>query len=173
MDLWKTGEKSMPRILAVDPGKATGIAVLEWFPDVKLDIPIAKDPKLTLSQECQMKEFAPVIREVLRCFVPDRTEKLYVVCERFVINAATVRNTQAPYSLEMIGVLKQIMLDFGIDPDTLIFQSPADAKSMFPNPALKKLGYWHKGEDGHANDAIRHALLRAVKLGWKPRRLLE
>jgi hypothetical protein len=155
------------RILAVDPGKATGIAVLDWF------TPLETEPRLVLSQECQMREFAPVIREVLSNSLLSESTELVIVCERFVINAATVRNTQAPYSLEMIGVLKQIMLDYNLDPDALILQSPADAKSIFPNPALKKLGYWHKGDDGHANDAIRHALLRAVKLGWKPRRLLE
>ena len=72
-----------------------------------------------------------------------------------------------------IGILKQIMLDCGIDPESIIFQSPADAKAMFDNPKLKKLEYWHKGGEGHALDAIRHGLLRCVKLGWKPLRLLQ
>jgi hypothetical protein len=44
---------------------------------------------------------------------------------------------------------------------------------MFTNQALKKLGYWHTGGDGHALDAIRHGLLRLVKAGWIPRALLE
>jgi hypothetical protein len=32
---------------------------------------------------------------------------------------------------------------------------------------------WHKGGEGHANDAIRHALLKLVKSGWKPKVLLK
>jgi hypothetical protein len=59
------------------------------------------------------------------------------------------------------------------DPERIVFQSPADAKAMFPNEALKKVGAWHVGGEGHANDAIRHALLRLVKTGWKPRVLLD
>jgi hypothetical protein len=44
---------------------------------------------------------------------------------------------------------------------------------MFPNPALKHLGIWHKGGEGHANDAIRHGLLALVKTGWIPKELLS
>lgn len=102
-----------------------------------------------------------------------RSIPLEVVCERFTINAQTVRNTQAPYSLEQIGILKQCLMDIGVAPDDIYFQSPADAKAMFTNEKLKKLGYWHKGGEGHALDAIRHGLLRLVKSGWKPVKLLD
>jgi hypothetical protein len=64
-------------------------------------------------------------------------------------------------------------MDAGRNADDIYFQSPADAKAMFPNPQLKKLGYWHRGGEGHALDAIRHALLRLAKTGWKPVKLLE
>jgi hypothetical protein len=65
------------------------------------------------------------------------------------------------------------MMDIGREPDDIYFQSPADAKAMFDNPKLKKLDYWHKGGEGHALDAIRHGLLRLVKIGWKPLDLLK
>jgi hypothetical protein len=98
---------------------------------------------------------------------------LEVACERFTINAQTVKNSQSPYSLEQIGILKQCMLDAGRQADDIYMQAPADAKAMFPNEALKKLGYWHRGGEGHALDAIRHGLLRLVKSGWKPVSLLQ
>jgi hypothetical protein len=44
---------------------------------------------------------------------------------------------------------------------------------MFPNEALKKLEYWHRGGAGHALDAIRHGLLYLAKNGWTPRKLLQ
>jgi hypothetical protein len=65
------------------------------------------------------------------------------------------------------------MLDHKMPTESIIFQSPADAKAMFPNEKLKKIGYWHKGGEGHALDAIRHAVLRLAKSGWIPAKLLD
>jgi hypothetical protein len=65
------------------------------------------------------------------------------------------------------------MLDYGRAPDDIFFQSPADAKAMFTNEKIRILDYWHRGGEGHALDSIRHALLRLVKSGWKPVKLLE
>jgi hypothetical protein len=121
------------------------------------------------SGEYQQHEYASPIREALATVQGD----LEVVCERFTINAQTLRNSQSPYSLEQIGILKQCMLDAGRKAEDIVFQAPADAKAMFPNEALKFLEYWHRGGEGHALDAIRHALLRLVKLGWKPIKLLN
>jgi len=165
MDQWKRGVKNMFKyVLSVDPGKATGVALLCLAKD--------KEPEIMFSGETQPDEFAGVIRHLLEDFTEDYSA-LIVVCEKFTINAQTVRNSQAPYSLEQIGVLKQILQDFGIDRDSIVWQMPVDAKKMFPNEALKTLGVWHKGGEGHANDALRHALLRLVKGGWIPRKLLE
>ncbi len=151
-------------ILSVDPGKASGIALFEFER--------GDEPKLIWSGEYQMREYAAPIREAIS-YAKESEVTLDVVCERFIINAQTVRNSQAPFSLEQIGILKQLMLDGGLDPDSLAYQSPADAKKMFPNEALKKLDYWYRGGDGHALDAIRHGLLRTIKFGWSPRRLLQ
>ena len=151
-------------ILSVDPGKATGIAFFSQR--------TGEEPRLVSSFEAQPEEFAEVVRNMLTDL--DRQfDNLQVVCEKFTINAQTVRNSQAPYSLEQIGVLKQILQDFGLDREKIVWQMPADAKRMFPNEALKKLEYWHKGGEGHAIDAIRHGLLRLVKTGWIPRQLLQ
>jgi hypothetical protein len=148
-------------ILAVDPGKATGMALFTFE--------TGQEPVLVWSGEFQQEDYAKPIREALATVQGD----LEIVCERFTINAQTVKNSQAPYSLEQIGILKQCLMDAGRPADDIYLQSPADAKAMFPNPALKKLGYWHRGGEGHALDAIRHGLLRIIKSGWKPTKLLE
>lgn len=149
-------------VLAVDPGKATGLAFFM--------IPTGAEPVIVWTAEVDYKDYASHIREAYAV----AGGCLEVACERFTINAQTVKNSQAPFSLELIGVLKQIMLDHGDDPDVdLRLQAPADAKAMFPNPQLKKLDYWHKGGEGHALDAIRHGLLYLVKTGWKPVALLK
>jgi len=151
-------------VLAVDPGKASGIALFAFID--------GQDPELMWSGEYQQDEYARPIREALADAMM-RSIPLEIVCERFTINAQTVKNSQAPYSLEQIGILKQCIMDMGMPADDIYFQSPADAKAMFTNEKLKKLGYWHKGGEGHALDAIRHGLLRLVKSGWKPVNLLN
>lgn len=152
-------------ILAVDPGKATGIAIMSWNPDLD------REPELLDSKEVQSKDFADEI-ELAFNYNKNKFEDFYVACESFTINAQTAKNSQAPWSLENIGVLKHLCRRAGYDPSNIAFQPPVNAKNMFPNPALKTLGYWHRGGEGHANDAIRHGLLRLVKVGWKPVRLL-
>ena len=153
----------MKLVLAVDPGKASGVALFEYD---------GGEPRLILSGEYQMREYAKPIRDAIT-MSRDKNVPIDIVCERFTINMQTVKNSQAPYSLEQIGILRQIMLDNEIDPESIIFQSPSDAKGMFANDKLKKLEYWHRGGDGHALDAIRHGLLRFVKTGWKTMRLLQ
>jgi len=154
-------------ILSVDPGKTSGVALLLWNGN-RDDI-----PDLVLSEEVNEEMYAPTIEGAF--FTAGfEADAVVVACERFVINQATVRNSQAPYSLEQIGVLKHLcrVARFAPPPEEIKFQAPVDAKNMFPNPALKKLGIWHKGGEGHALDAIRHALLALTRQGWVPRALL-
>lgn len=146
-------------ILAIDPGKATGASFFSFEK--------GGEPILLASWELTFDNFAETVRSCLYHY--PHTE---VVCETFTITAATAKNSQAPFSLEHIGILKQCMVDADQDVKNLIFQSPSDAKKMFDNPKLKKLGFWHKGGAGHANDSIRHGLLHLVKTGWMPRGLL-
>lgn len=155
-------------ILAVDPGKTSGIALVIWGggPDDK--------PQLVVSEEVTAEMYASVIESALLT-AGFESDKIIMVCERFVINQQTVRNSQAPYSLEQIGVLKHLcrVARFAPPPEDIKFQAPVDAKNMFPNPALKKLEVWHRGGEGHALDAIRHALLALTRQGWIPRALLD
>lgn len=152
-------------IVSIDPGKASGIALITWSGGSE-DLPVK-----VYSMESQPEDFAADVRAVLAQAAVAPSVK--VVCERFIINAATVRNSQAPYSLEQIGVLKHLCRESGYDPENIWMQNPVDAKNMFPNQALKKIGTWHVGGEGHANDAIRHGLLSLVRSRWIPRVLLD
>lgn len=151
-------------IIAVDPGKKSGISTFVYSR--------GEAPELLYSGEHLMEDYWQPIQLAFE------DAKLHgmdvaVVCERFTINAQTVKNSQAPYSLEQIGILKYIAYTEGHSVESIVFQSPSDAKRMFPNEALKKLGYWHRGGEGHALDSIRHGLLYTVKNGWVPTKLLE
>lgn len=154
----------MRLILAVDPGKASGICLFSFS---------ESEPELLWSGEYQPEEFATAIRRGLDTALDLRVD-LEIACERFTITAQTAKNSQAPYSLEQIGVLKHLARESTCaSAESIVLQSPVDAKRMFPNEALKKLDYWHKGGEGHALDAIRHGLLYLAKKGWTPRRLLQ
>lgn len=151
-------------ILAVDPGKTSGIAFLTWTGN-RDDVPTVE-----YSTESDPDQFA---QDVFRGLSQWRShDRFLVACERFVINAQTVRNSQAPYSLEQIGVLKHLCRETGYPVDSIKMQAPVDAKNMFPNRALRAIGTWHRGGAGHANDAIRHGLLALAKGGWVARQLL-
>lgn len=156
-------------VLGVDPGKTSGIALISWSGN-KDELPV-----LEMSDEVTAEAYASVIDTAFLTSLFSGATKTTVACERFVINQATVRNSQAPFSLEQIGVLKHLCRTSRFAPgaEEIKFQAPVDAKNMFPNPALKKLGLWHRGGDGHALDAIRHALLALTRQGWVPRALLE
>ena len=150
-------------ILAVDPGKLTGVAFLRWTG-------VSKDsPEIIETAEVDEIEFSGFVERVLA--QKSQFTDFKVVCEQFTINLQTAKKSQAPFSLEQIGVLKYLCRKADID--TITMQSPADAKNMFPNPKLKKLEIWHKGGEGHALDALRHGLLLLVKSKWVPTALFE
>jgi hypothetical protein len=127
-----------------------------------------EEPILVWSVELTEDEFiAPIRRELVE------HPEIEIACERFVINAQTAKKSQAGWSLELIGNLKQAVRDVGRPVSDIHLQAPADAMNLFPNPALKKLQYWHVGGAGHALDSIRHGLLYLAKTGWPPARLLK
>lgn len=159
----------MRYVISIDPGKTTGVCLLEWS-GAQEDLPTLK-----MSAEVLEDGFAEWFDRAMA--IASSLSQSYalvsVVCEKFTITPQTGKNSQAPYSLEQIGVLKHLCRVNEYGSENIVFQAPVDAKALFPNDALKKVGTWHKGGDGHANDAIRHALLRLAKTGWKPKVLLD
>ena len=89
-----------------------------------------------------------------------------VLCsESFTIGPQTVKNTAAPWSLELIGVARAVsQIWCGRD---LTLQSPAQAKRFSSDDRLKRMGFHTPGK-GHANDAARHLLLLLVTRGLLP-----
>lgn len=153
-------------LLCVDPGLLTGVALLSRTHD-QVD--------LLQSYELPEDEFAPWLRINMHGWA-EREETgldVTVVCEQFFITAQTAKNSQAPWSLENIGILKQTLRDECYPPERVYWQKPSAAKTVVDNPKLQRLGLWHKGGAGHANDAIRHGVLCLIKRGWSDPRLLK
>lgn len=146
-------------VYAVDPGLASGIALL--------NVTENSDIEQLGTWELPPEETEDATLKVIETY---RDYDLRVVLERFTITAETGKKSQAPFSLELIGSLKYICRVNGAAKPVL--QTPSDAKNFAPNPRLKALGLWHKGGHGHALDALRHAVLYAVKNGYRSPKLL-
>lgn len=145
-----------PLILAIDPGKATGICLVRRDPLEKL-----------WSEEVDWWGCARLVDQTLREYGSD----VDVVVERFTISMRTAKNSQAPWSLEQIGIIRFLTkVHIG---EEITIQNVSDALKFSSNDRLRAIGLWHKGGAGHAKDALRHALLRLVNTGWSDPRLLQ
>ena len=134
----------MTLLVAVDPGKATGVALFAMR---------GEDPELLESHEFLRDELEVWLEEKL--LQSTAGEEVQVVAERYVIGKA-----DSPWSLKYLGVLSYLSRKGGWGEP--VIQTPADAKSFAPNELLKSLGYWHRGGKGHALDAIRLAIVNLV-----------
>lgn len=124
------------RILGIDPGGTTGLA--SWN-DGTWDV-----------RQLPADEVPAYTREWISW---PWAEELHVVCERFVPSARAM--TFQPDALELIGYTKYLCKEKGI---SFTLQSPATAKTLFPNPLLKTIGAYTKSTP-HGLDAARHVAL--------------
>ena len=92
-----------------------------------------------------------------------------VVCERYVVTVRTATLTQAPWSLESIGVLRFLCRQAGIE---FHLQNVGDAKRFATDQRLNSLGWRKPPGAGHARDAQRHLLIWLVRKGWTDDRLV-
>ena len=145
-------------VAAIDPGKVSGVCVVEFI-DVsgRIDAMTAIDCVRHMSAEIEF----PSMLDWCEVTFPKVD---HVVVENFLITPQTGKNSQAPWSLMIIGVAVAIAMR-SERPYTL--QKPVDAISFASSDLLRSLKLWHRGGAGHANDAIRHAVLFAVRKGWR------
>jgi len=130
------------RVLAVDPGKMSGIAFIAR--------PNDDDPPI-------INEF-PAMKSVKMAEQYLGTNLDFVVCESFIPRPGA--GTWQPDALEVIGALRYLCWRCEVPFE---LQSPADAKRFSTDEKLKKLGWYTPTPDGHANDAQRHLLLGLVR----------
>jgi len=133
-------------MIAVDPGKTTGIAM--W------DLEVGSAP---YTAQLSVDEFFQWVRDTL----VDGHLTHTIVCESFVISQRTVKGTSQTWSLEHIGLLKWAAW---LRQHDITLQAASAAKHMVPNDRLREVGWYVPGRD-HANDALRHMLVHAVRRG--------
>lgn len=133
-------------VISVDPGLHTGVAYL--CPDGRV-----------LAHEAEWDDAMVAIRDALLAFSGTPT---WLVCEAFIISVNTAKKTQAPWSLEGIGVCRFLARRHHA---SLVVQQPVEAKRWSTNARLKSQGWYVPTPGGHTNDALRHLYLFLSKRG--------
>ncbi len=137
-------------VIAVDPGKVTGYVVVNSM-------------GLTVYEHHEVDDWFSVgvmLESDLQYYGEERGEDVRVVIERFVINAGTAKKSVQEEPRDIIGAVKYLTKKHtGIAAKQ---QNAAEAKTFSTNEKLKKVGFWHVGGAGHANDAFRHAMVYMV-----------
>lgn len=150
-------------LIAIDPGKASGYAVLD-FTNIN-------NVKIIESSELEQYETVATADKRLSEWVFEE-DTVEVVMEKFTVTAQTGKNTNGQnWSSEIIGAVRYLAQKHRAK---FTEQTPAEAKSFIPNERLKTIGLWHKGGEGHARDALRHGGLYLIKHhAWRPAGLLD
>lgn len=134
-------------LVAIDPGKATGFAII--------DVTNPDFPYVVSAEELPTEAFYGRIEEV---FLAYQFDSLEVVIEDFKITKRTADLTDAPWSLNLIGVTQYFCWKYK---RAFTLQLPA-RKPFASNERLRQVNFWHVGGEGHANDALRHAMIYIV-----------
>jgi hypothetical protein len=152
----KLSESQAERVVAIDPGKISGLSV----------VTVPSPTSSAILEESSELESAQLWERFALIIMND--PNIHVVAEKFTIGVATAKMSFQPWSLENIGAIRTIMHSRGIDPQSLHLQTASAAKALVTNDMLREVGLWHVGGAGHANDSLRHAVLFLVKHGWRP-----
>lgn len=136
-------------LLAIDPGLATGVCLI--------DLSDPANPVKVWSVEASTSEFYDQIERLVA------HESTHVVIEDFKITVETGKLSDAPWSLNLIGIVQYLCY---LNGKVLDFQLPSQ-KPFADNDKLRAVDFWHVGGEGHANDALRHAMVWIVERNRK------
>jgi hypothetical protein len=139
-------------ILGGDPGELTGLALL-----------YTRDLTSYQGWELDLLQGGALIKDICEQLGP----RLDVAFERFTISMRTVKNTQATWSLEMIGVARYFCQAYTGKELVLYEQKPP----FSTDDRLRAMGWYHPTPNGHMNDAGRQLLKHLVECGFRDDRL--
>lgn len=162
-----TSDPTSYRIVGVDPGHTTGVAVVEWDGSPRLDASTVKVTDLVQLSEGEVP-VVDVVVEYMRDALP--TADLVIV-ERYQITARTLQASRQYDALYVIGAIKALSVLHGSGSSSVVLSTAAAAKNAVDDAVLKE-GGWYSGTRGmpHGRDALRHALLGCRKILASPTR---
>lgn len=129
--------------IGIDPGLMAGVAVLT----------ISPQKVFTMSaSEMTWHSAASYAERWTR--EPDAISTVKVGSERYTIPTGRSVVTAQLDAIMCNGALDWLTTQRGI---TFVLQPRAEVKKLVTDVMLRKLGWYKKTKDGHANDAARHA----------------
>jgi hypothetical protein len=150
------------RILGVDPGGTTGIAII----DVPWDNDRFEPPPSTHLFDTQIPavwgDGANSVGWQIRDLIEDYAPELIAI-EKFIITQNTVRFTRQPDAMWIIGGTRFLADTLSIP---VHMQSASLAKTTWDATRLKDTGWAKVVKKTHARDGLRHALTSLVT--YKP-----
>lgn len=129
------------RLIGIDPGKVTGLC----------SINVDEEGILNSVEHFEFDHMA--IGHYMEQVYNDWRKfgnKPIIIIESFTITQATAKNSQAPWSLETIGLVRYFSAKADIH---LEFVNPSSHKSLVTKDLLNLAGLWYPSKGGHANDA--------------------
>lgn len=150
------------RIMGVDPGGTTGIAIIDVPWDDSRYEPTPDTHLANMQIESSWGTGSNSVGWQMRDLIENYAPELIVV-EKFIITQQTVRFTRQPDALWIIGGVRFLA-------DTLLIpvhMQPASlAKTAWDSKRLQSTGWAKVVKQKHARDALRHALTSCVT--YKP-----
>lgn len=134
------------KVLAVDPGKTTGMVLFEWGGELPAD---PATSRVIDSWQLPAIEAEDKLVELLN-------EIDHLVVESFTFGGGSVKLSRQYDAVYLLGVAFHFARHLGVP---VASQGPASIKTAYPDVRLRELGWYTAVAGRHARDALRHALL--------------
>lgn len=155
------------RVLGIDPGATTGIAIIDVPWDESRFEPTPDAHVADLQIEAAWGRGEDSVGQKMLNLIDEHDPDLLVV-EKFIITQRTVRYTRQPDALWVIGGVRFLADILNIP----VHMQPASlAKTTWDATRLKDTGWAKVVKQKHARDALRHALTACVT--YKPGVVLD
>ena len=157
------------RLLAFDPGKTTGCAVVEVYKDTAqvpwtlhtAPILAGRSIRILGTENIPFETAAQDIKSILEQNTND-TVQPHIVAEKFVINSHGFAG-QALWSAQVTGMLIALAATL-YDPLTVdTSQMPSAAKNVAPRKLLREMELLRPRMTQHEVDSLSHAVLHVVR----------
>jgi hypothetical protein len=148
--------KLIARVIGVDPGKATGVSVMDLKHSTQpngIFHNFTVQPGLAFTHD--EEGLASVVRILAQTVSEKLDAPLVIACEKYIVTRNS-EQSQDIQPLRVTGLFKSIFEVLEI-PHYYYEQMPSSAKMAFPNTRLASFGLVAKSMDRHAMDAARHS----------------
>ena len=142
----------MTRFIGVDPGLASGL--VSFHVDERNSIANFEHYQV---DHIGLGNYFEELKSMWKTKRPEDWDTV-IAMESYIVTPGTAKKSQAPWSLESIGMVRYFVETSGL---SLRMSAPSAHKKLVSDAVLKSAGLFVPGQ-GHSNDAARVALHVAI-----------